>query len=78
MWATLKDLKTESMVILITLVGETIQISLGAIKEITSGDHKYYQDLEYRICSNLNLNFNKTKVHPLEVQWRARWRNSWM
>ena len=74
-WATLKDLRTKSIETPSIQVGRTIQISLGAIKEITSGNHKHYQDLEDRMCSNLNLNFNKIKFHSLKVQWRARWRN---
>ena len=78
MRVTSKDLKTKSMETPTIQVRGIIQISLGAIKETTSGDHKHHQDLEDRIGSNLNFNFNKTKVHPLEVQWRAKWRNSWI
>ena len=76
MWVTSKDLKTKSMVIPTIQVGGIIQISLGKIKKITSGDHKHYQDLEVRMHNNLNLSFNKTKGHPLELQWRVKWRNS--
>ena len=62
MWATSKDLKTKSMVTPTIQVGEIIQISLGAIKEITSGDHKHHQDLEVRMYNNLNLNFTRQRV----------------
>ena len=77
-WATSKDPRTKSMEILTIQVRGIIQISLGAIKKINSGDHKHSQDLEVKMHNNLNLNFTKSKVHPLELQWRARWRNSWI
>ena len=48
-------------------VGGIIQISIGAIKEITSGDHKYHQDLEDKICNKLNLSLTKRKVYPLAI-----------
>ena len=78
MWATSKDLKTKSIETPTIQVGGTIQISLGAIKETTSEDHKHHQDLEVRMHNNLNLNFIMTKFHLWELQWKVRWRNSWM
>ena len=76
MWVTSKDLRTKSMETPITQVRGIIQIFPGAIKETTSGDHRHHQDLEDKTHNHLNLSLTKTKVHPLEVQWRAKWRNS--
>ena len=75
-----KGLKTKSIVTLIILVGGIIQIFSRAIKELTSSDLKHHQDLEVRMHNNLNLNLNfiMTKVHLWELQWKARWRNSWI
>ena len=68
MWETLKDSKTKSMETLTIRVGGIIQISLGVIKETTSGDYKHHQDLEVRMHNNLNLNFTITKVHLWELR----------
>ena len=66
------------MVTLMILVRGIIQIFPGAIKETISGDHRHDQDLEGKTYNHLNLSLTKTKVHPLEVQWKAKWRNSWI
>ena len=78
MWEISKGIKTKSMAIPTILAREIILISLGVIKEITSGDHKYHQYLEVRMDNKLNLNFTKTRIHLQGFHIKARWRNSWI